>query len=106
MRIGNYAAKTFGCLAVIFVSAAAVIGIFLGPCALSGHGFTVGVGGSELFAQVLDAKFAPHPSEVVGDHRVVPVELTAAAAVFKILEPSRHSATARSGSNGLSLIHI
>ena len=30
MRIGNYAAKTFGCLAVIFVSAAAVIGIFLG----------------------------------------------------------------------------
>ncbi|KAH1678126.1 hypothetical protein KXX12_008047, partial [Aspergillus fumigatus] len=72
----------------------------VGPCALSGHGFTVGVGGSKLFAQVLDAKFAPHPGEVVGDHRVVPVELTAAAAVFKILEPSGHSATARSGANG------
>lgn len=29
MRIGNYVAKTFGCLAIIFVSVAVVIGIFL-----------------------------------------------------------------------------
>src|SRR3546814_2271041 len=52
------------------------------------HRFTVGIDvrGSQLFAQVLDAKFAPHPGEVVGGHRVVRVEL-AAAAVFEMLEP-------------------
>ncbi|MGK2908711.1 MAG: hypothetical protein ACSLE1_02750 [Sphingobium sp.] len=29
MRIGNYVAKTFRCIAIIFVSVAAVVGIFL-----------------------------------------------------------------------------
>src|SRR3546814_18387531 len=39
-----------------------------GPCALSGHRFTVGIDVrvSQLFAQVLDAKFAPHPGEEIG----------------------------------------
>src|SRR3546814_17889700 len=45
---------------------------------------------SQLFAQVLDAKFAPHPGEVVGGHWVVRVEL-AAAAVFEMLEPPGYS---------------
>src|SRR3546814_13029800 len=61
------------------------------------HRFTVGIDvrGSQLFAQVLDAKFAPHPGEVVGGHRVVRVEL-AAAAVFEMLEPPGYSVPARS----------
>lgn len=29
MRIGSYVAKTFGCIAILFVSVAALIGIFL-----------------------------------------------------------------------------
>src|SRR3546814_18765455 len=58
-----------------------------GPCALSGHRFTVGIDvrGSQLFAQVLDAKFAPHPGEVVASHRVVRVELDDDA-VFEMLD--------------------
>src|SRR3546814_5063155 len=63
--------------------------------------FTVGidVSGSQLFAQVLDAKFAPHPGEVVGGHRVVRVEL-AAAAVFEMLEPPGYSVPACGRLNG------
>src|SRR3546814_2373512 len=53
----------------------------------------------ELFAQVLDAKFAPYPSEVVGGHRVVRVEL-AAAAVFEMLEPPGYSVPACGSLNG------
>src|SRR3546814_18238481 len=54
---------------------------------------------SQLFAQVLDAKFAPHPGEVVGGHRVVRVEL-AAAAVFEMLEPPGYSVPACGRLNG------
>src|SRR3546814_5197240 len=57
------------------------------------------VRGSQLFAQVLDAKFAPHPGEVVGGHRVVRVEL-AAAAVFEMLEPPGYSVPACGRLNG------
>src|SRR3546814_13554632 len=55
--------------------------------------------GSQLIAQVLDAKFAPHPGEVVGGHRVVRVEL-AAAAVFEMLEPPGYSVPACGRLNG------
>src|SRR3546814_9393876 len=70
-------------------------------CSSDLHGFTVGIDvrGSELFAQVLDAKFAPYPSEVVGGHRVVRVEL-AAAAVFEMLEPPGYSVPACGRLNG------
>src|SRR3546814_2459024 len=54
---------------------------------------------SQLFAQVLDSKFAPHPGEVVGGHRVVRVEL-AAAAVFEMLGPPGYSVPACGRLNG------
>src|SRR3546814_3440484 len=54
---------------------------------------------SDVCSSDLDAKFAPHPGEVVGGHRVVRVEL-AAAAVFEMLEPPGYSVPACGRLNG------
>src|SRR3546814_13484905 len=47
----------------------------------------------------MEDKFAPYPSEVVGGHRVVRVEL-AAAAVLEMLEPPGYSVPACGSLNG------